>query len=127
MTQEKIWCLPDASTEKEKKPHCTKRRQVTEKVWKEAMVIITYTGFSDISINKWISCKIGFNSLLAALVSRDKCQHSQKWDWCHTQGEVKNSRPASQHSSETTQMKQEIITGETELYRDNLVLLLFLL
>lgn len=59
MTQQ-ICCLPDASAEKEKKQHCIKIRQATEKVWKEAMVIITYTGLSDTSINNWTPCKTEF-------------------------------------------------------------------
>jgi len=35
-----------------KTPHHIKRRRVTEKVWKEAMVIIIYIGPSDISRTK---------------------------------------------------------------------------
>lgn len=55
----------------EKKNHI-KRRQVTEKVWKKAMVIIIYIGPSDISRTKWRSCKTGFNSLLAVQASGDQ-------------------------------------------------------
>lgn len=61
---QKICCLPDASAGK-KKPHHIKRRQVTEKVWMEATVIIIYIGPSDISRTKWRACKTGFNSLLS--------------------------------------------------------------
>lgn len=56
----------------EKKKNHIKRRQVTEKVWKKAMVIIIYIGPSDISRTKWRSCKTGFNSLLAVQASRDQ-------------------------------------------------------
>lgn len=55
-----------------KKTQRIKRRQVTEKVWKEAMVIIIYIGPSDISRTKWRSCKTGFNSLLTVQASRDQ-------------------------------------------------------
>lgn len=71
MTHRRFVALPDAGADK-KKPHHIKRRQVTEKVWKEAMVIIIYIGPSDISRTKWRSCKTGFNSLLAVHASRDQ-------------------------------------------------------
>lgn len=57
--------LPTRCQCRGKKPHHIKRRQVTEKVWMEAMVIIIYIGPSDISRTKWRACKTGFNSLLS--------------------------------------------------------------
>lgn len=84
----------------EKKTHHIKRRQVTEKVWTEAMVIIIYIGPSDISRTKWRACKTGFSSLVSV----------------HTRS---NARVLRNENGATLREKQRMADQPLILFRNN--------
>lgn len=108
---------------RKKKSHHIKRRQVTEKVWKEAMVIIIYIGPRDIIRTQWRPCKKGFNSLLAVHVSRDQMPTLRNETGATLR---EKQRMADQHLSTVQKHHRwtQIAPRVTEPYTANLVLII---